>query len=313
MQVSHCRNGNSQKYISNKNRLYQTKQTFSTTIAMTESFGEDLTFCLRRVFHKNDRKNGLEIQEICKIVSDVEEAAVLIKKRSSVSMPNDVDHADIQNCAKAFTLYKCCAYIDDMVDKYTSFSGLFFRRLHMNEQVVQNLSFKIHINYGIPYWYVMRYIWTKLLADVQYNISLEMESEKVVSPSPTDYMESITMMDMIIDINLQKEKRILELPPAPIFSANEILKLQNYVLRLHYMCMQLPEDIARQVYKGGIYANYDIIPKIDKKYEIGTHESCLRCEAARHIVEKGIECGGLEIEIKSAFWISCHLPLNFKL
>jgi len=152
-----------------------------------------------------------------------------------------------------------------MVDKYTSFSRLFFGRLHMNEQVIENLSFKIHINYGMPYWYVMRYIWTKVLADVQYDLFLEMESEKVVSPSPTDYMESITMMDMIIDINLQKENRILQLPPAPIFSANEILKLQNYVLRLHYMCMQLPEDIARQVYKGGIYANYDIIPKIEKK------------------------------------------------
>ena len=53
--------------------------------------------------------------------------------------------------------------------------------------------------------------------------------------------------------------------------------------------------------------------KLKKKYEIGTHESCFRREAARHIVEKGIECGGLEIEIKSAFWISRHLPLNFKL
>jgi len=77
--------------------------------------------------------------------------------------------------------------------------------------------------------------------------------------------------------------------------------------------MQLPEDIARQVYKWGIYANYDIIPTVDKKYTIGTHAGVLRCEAARHIVEKGIECGGIEIEIKSAFWISCHLPLNFKL
>jgi len=95
MQVSHRRNDNSQKYMSNKNWLYQTKHTFSTTISMSESFGEVITFCLRRVFHKNDKKNGLKIEEICRMLSDVEEAAVLIKERSSVSMPNDVDHADI--------------------------------------------------------------------------------------------------------------------------------------------------------------------------------------------------------------------------
>ena len=116
MQVRHPRNGNSQKYISNKKLALLHKYAFRQT--MTECFGEDLAFCLRRVFHKTDRKNGLEIEEICQIASDVEMAAVLIKERSSVSMPNDVDHADIQKCEKAFTLYKCCAYIDYMVDKY---------------------------------------------------------------------------------------------------------------------------------------------------------------------------------------------------
>jgi len=65
--------------------------------------------------------------------------------------------------------------------------------------------------------------------------------------------------------------------------------------------MQLPEDIAREVYKGGIYANYDIIPNIDKKYKIDTNQNILRCVSAQHIIEKGLECGGMKIDIISAF------------
>jgi len=84
---------------------------------------EVVTFCFRRVFHKNEQKNGLEIDEICKIVSDMEEAAVSVK----------IDHVDIPKCPclppcgglwataaerKSFTF----ADIDCMVKEYNSFS-----------------------------------------------------------------------------------------------------------------------------------------------------------------------------------------------
>jgi len=282
---------------------------FQKKMYMTEKFHCKLCFLLRQVFHKNNTTQGLCINRVCHMIQDVEAAEFLVQKMSSASVLNAIDRVYVGKCAKAFTLYKCCAHIGGIVQKYRNFTKTLYRQVHMNELVVQNLSLKIHIRYDIPYSYVQHYIWAKVLADVEHDISLESVSGDCVYW--TNRTEN-TVMDMLIDMELQEEKRILELPIAPIFSAYEILQLQNCVLRLHYMCLQLPEDISRKVCSRGIYANYEIFPKVHEHYTIDADVGILRCVCAQRVVEKALECGGILIDIQSAFWIHCHLPLDFR-
>jgi len=183
----------------------------------------------------------------------------------------------------------------------------------MNEEVVQNLSFRMHTDRGIPYWYAVRYMWMVLLAKCPHNISLQMGSETVVPPLPTDYIGSTTLMDTILNICLQSENRLAALPLPPDFDDYKILTLQNYVQMVLYMCMQLPGDIARKVQKQGIYAEYTVLADLYIQWELDTHDSVVACEAAEHFVEKAMQCGGVEIDIYSAFWVLNNIPLVYKL
>jgi hypothetical protein len=120
------------------------------------------------------------------------------------------------------------------------------------------------------------------------------------------------IMDMCIDMELSDETRILPLLSAPTFSEYDISKLQDCVTLIHSMCLQLPEDIVHKLCKRGMmYANYEIIPGVHEHYIIDADEGQLRSRCAHLFVEKALLCGGIRIDIQSAFWAHCHLPLEF--
>ena len=226
---------------------------------------------------------------------------------SSVPALSATDSDCVRLCEIAFRLYYPCAHIRDMVRNYHDFTGTLFRDMHINELVVSNLSFKIHIRYDMPYSYVQQYIWEKILADAGHDISLDSEFGNRVD---WNRREENTIMDTVIGVEMRDEDRILVLPAAPIFSACDILQLQKCVSQIHYMCLRLPEDISHKVCSRGLYANYEISPGVYEHYLIDADEGPLRSLCAQRLVEKGLACGGIRIDIQSAFWIHYHLPLE---
>jgi hypothetical protein len=184
----------------------------------------------------------------------------------------------------------------------------------MNELLVQNLSFKIHIQRDIPYLYVQQYIWKKLLVNVEHDIVLEhdiaLEDEFANCVDLNDRTANAGG-DMFIDIELSREIRILPFPSAPIFSVFEISKLQDCVSFIHSMCLRLPENIAQQVCSRGMHANYTIIPRVYEQCPIDEDFGELRSRCAHLLVDMGLSCGGILIDIRSAFWAHCHLQLEF--
>jgi len=117
-------------------------------------------------------------------------------------------------------------------------------------------------------------------------------------------------MDADIAAEMRGENRLRVLPDAPVFSAYDILRLQHCVSRIHYMCLQLPAEISHKVSGRGIYANYEIFPRVDERYFIDVDQGVLRSRYAQRLVEKGLACGGIRFDIQSAFWAHCHLPLE---
>ena len=275
---------------------------------MAEHFRDELCFLLRRVFHKNNTIKGLQIDHVCNMMADVKEAGVLVQNRQDTPMLGPIDRAYVGACASAFELCKPSAYCSDVIQRYQEFKTTLYNSMHMNELIVQNLSFKIHIHCRLPYSYVQQCIWENFLKSVEHDIAIDSECDNCVDLN--DYTTN-AVVDMFIDTELSREIRILPLPRAPIFSEYELSKLQDCVSLIHFMCVMLPEDIPQKVCSKGMYANYEILPCVHMHYRIDVDEGEPRSRCVQRLVDMALLCGGIEINLQSAFWAHCHLPLEF--
>jgi len=280
-----------------------------------------LRLLLRHVFHADDTGKGISISEVSSIVSDVRQARLFVQACVDAPQGTANDRRFVQACAKAMTLYKECDEVNAIlkaVKKYKTDTAICF---HMNTTVINTLSFKLHLHFDTPFEYIQRRIWAKKLPEVDYDGCVisgpiqrriwpkklpEVENGGCVISRPHDENNMANILiDMEIDMEIDKELRIMPLPIPPLFNAYQILQLQSCVQQLHYMCLQLPEELSRAVCTG-IYADYTISPNFSPNRFVYVYQGEYLCEIVQHLADKALECG-IAIDQYSAFWIYCHL------
>jgi len=165
----------------------------------------------------------------------------------------------------------------------------------MNTSVIDTLSFELHVHFDIPFEYIQRRIWAKKLPEVEYD-------DGCVTSRPRDENR---MANILIDMEIDTELRIMPLPIPPLFNAYQISQLQNCLEQFQHMCLQLPEELSCVVCSG-IYADYSISPKFSPNYTLYASQARDLCARVQHLVTKALKCG-IAIDQYSAFWIFCHL------
>ena len=247
---------------------------------------------LRRVFHKKPSTKGLTILQVCSIISDVRKARLIAQKCVDApgNTPNDRRFA--RACADVLLSYQESDEVSAMVNAVEKFKLDEAVFVHLNNSVIQTLSFNLHVCLEIPFEYIQRRIWTIRLPEVEY------DDGSVPCQSDDDNR----MANILIDIESANEDRIVPAPTPPSFTVYQISQLQNCLQQLQHMCFRLPETLSCAVCTN-FYGDYSIRPGISPKcYQ---HASDLSANV-QHLVAKALECG-IAIDEASAFWMSCHL------
>jgi len=268
-----------------------------------------ITSPLCGVFRKDDRPDGINVSEAIEMIEGVKRIATGVKKiMDKTRLPaDDRKHCDecVQQCVNALQCYNKSICIDEIAEKYKLLHNQMNRNMVENSAVIESLSFNIHLTIDISYWYAQRYILAKLYPDSKYSMSGS-------DFSWIHSKENTPMTSMIIDSYMRDEKRFVPLPPVTTLESAEISQLQYCVLQIQVMCRELPAEIQQTMSSARRNVNYLINPKTKVFCEFDEASGTMRCSGAKSLVELALDCGGINIELESAFWIHCKLPYDFK-
>jgi hypothetical protein len=280
-------------------------ENYSTMTFDVDTF---ITSALCGVFRKVDRPDGINVNEAIEMIQGVKRIATGLKKYMDKTrlLTDDRKHCDkrVQQCVNALQCYNESVDIDEIDKKYKLLRNQMNRNMVENSPVIQSLSFNIHLTIDISYWYVQRYILAKLYPDSKYSM-------RGSDFSWIDSEENTPMASIIIDSYMIDEERFVPLPPVTTLESAEISQLQYYVLQIEGMCLELPADIQQTVSSARRNVNYLINPNTSVVCEFNEASGTIRCNGAKSLVELALDCGGINIELESAFWIHCMLPYEF--
>jgi len=272
-----------------------------------------ISSALYHVFRKNNRPDGIKVIEAIEMILGVKGMATPVKKMNkNTPLPADDRedyHEYVEKCVNALELYDQSVDIDDIAEKYRRLCNQMDGHMVENYPVIENLSFRIHLLSGISYWYVQRYILAQLYADYKYSIC---GSSRGTDFSWIHSKENTSMANMIIDFEMSEEKRFVPLPRVTTLAAREISQLQDCVLRIEDMCLQLPEDIQETVRSERRPVNYTINPYTEVHCLFDEASGNIQLSGAKSLVDLAFDCGGIKIDLESAFWIYCQLPCEFE-
>jgi len=192
------------------------------------------------------------------------------------------------------TLYKESDEVRSMNEAVGKYEEKKNRRWHMNTRVIDSLSFQLHKKYDLSFIYIHDRIWAKKFPGIKNEVN-----DTLSSPYEHE------MCDILVDMEIDQEYRILLCLEPPMFSENQILQLQKCLEQIHNMCFQLPDELKLKVCKY-ISADYTIFPTIVVDIPQYTRKSFDCCGKVEHVMAKAHKCG-IEIDQLSVFWILCNM------
>ena len=253
-----------------------------------------LCLLLRKAFHKDDTEKGISMLRFFSIVRAVRLARLLLQKCVNESKGSANDHIFLQACARAMTLYKESDEVRSMNEAVRKYEEEQACRWHMNTSVIDTLSYKLHMKHNLSFIYIHDMIWAKKFLGIEYKVNDTLSS-----------LWEHEMCNTLIDMEIDKENRLLPSLEPPMFSAYKILQLQNCLKQIHNMCLQLPVELKLKVCNY-ISADYTICPEIAVDIYQYTRKSVDCCGKVEHVVAKAHKCE-IEIDRLSVFWILCHM------
>jgi len=251
---------------------------------------DKLCLLLRKAFHKDDTEKGISMLRFFSIVRAMRLARLLLQKFVDESEGNANDHLFVQACARAMTLYKESDEVRSMNEAVQKYEEEKACRWHMNTCVIDTLSYNLHMKHNVSFIYIHNRIWARIEYKVNDTLSSLWEHE---------------MWNILVDMEIDKEDRILPSLEPPMFSAYQNLQLQNCLKQIHDMCLQLPGELKCKVCNY-ISADYTICPEIAVDIYQYTRKSVDCCGKVEHVVAKALKCG-IGIDRLSVFWILCRM------
>ena len=275
---------------------------------MSTYFCRRLCFWLRYVSALDD-KVPPHMETVSSMLQGVHGARLFVKTANETPGGTAAERRFVATCAEAMTTFTECDEVQLTRHAFSAFTESRRVAFFMNELVVATLSFKLHFKYGTPLVYIQRRIWGAKLPQIDYKTSPD--DDRNCNSCPRFGNNRSAMWDSRIDRELRLELRITPLPIAPTVHPSQMLALEACLQQLRHMCMRLPDDISDRVCKGST-PNFKVRSDVRVDNSILSSNTTARCANVRRLVEKGLECGNIVLQVEGAFWVYCQMPVPFR-
>ena len=270
---------------------------------MATSFRRKMKLWSEQVLYTENGGTSLCIGVAASMINWGRNMRLLVQKTTDISgwTASDIQYAHVCACAMGFPEGDEINYTLKVCNEYKT---AYNKTMHRNAKVIDMLSFEMHLNYGIPFFYIRRQICARM--NIEYNLRFYQEGGN----SSSDSMMP-EMANMLIAMELANERRILPLPAVSTFRQSQLQQVQDCVEHLRHACLLIRGDLAGARHSGNYY-HPAIDPYITMSNTVFWKRSAAQYANVHLLIEKGLKCGNIIIDASTAFWICHHMPIIFQ-
>jgi hypothetical protein len=201
--------------------------------------------------------------------------------------------------------------VDHIIEKYITFKTSYKNSLKLNKLRINGLSYKIFLEYDIPFVCVLRRIWATKLPEICYETTVVPGEENETAFMHYWYDQTGTeAQNRVIDAELQVDASITHMPVAPITSEVELHLLKQCLCGIPNSLLRLPKDISEMVVKRPL-GNFTILPSEQPSENFFVCEESDRFDNLSRLLVKAAQCGFPNLHPQSVFWVYSQMPIKF--